>query len=374
MGSKRMNILILSWRGPGHPFAGGAEISTHEHAKGWVKAGNKVTLFTSHFLGAKREEFIDGVLIKRFGYQFLGVHAGAFFWYFFGRHDWFDVVVDQFHGIPFFTPLYVKAKKLAFIHEVAKEVWFLYPWPKPFNHIFGWIGNTIEPLFFKLYKKIPFMSVSESTKKDLLDLGIPDKSITIVHNGVSTVTVNFKKEKTKTLIYLGALTKDKGIEDAIEVFNQINKKGLGWQFWIVGGGNNNYVDYLKEKTLKLGIDKKTKFWGYVDQRKKFELLHKSHFLINTSIREGWGLVNIEANSAGIPVLGYNVPGMVDSVKVGKTGYLFDKGNIKEISEKVSIILRDNDVYDRLSKNSILWSKKFTWTKATNMSLKLINNL
>ena len=208
-----MNILILSWRGTGHPNAGGAEISTHEHAKAWVKDGYSVTLFTSFYKGAKSEEKIDGVNIIRRGDQFFSVHWEAFKWYCFGHHQKFDLVVDQFHGVPFFTPLYVRVKKLGFIHEVTKEVWNLNQWPFPFNFIVAILGRTLEPLVFKLYQNTYFMTVSESTKKDLIGWGMPEKNITIIHNGI--YIHRFKKlpnkELKKTLIYLGALAKDKGI-------------------------------------------------------------------------------------------------------------------------------------------------------------------
>ena len=216
------------------------------------------------------------------------------------------------------------------------------------------------------------MTVSESTKKDLIAWKIPEKNITVIHNGFHTLKVNFSKEYKNTLIHLGALTKDKGIEDSIEVFNLINQKYSNWQFWIVGKGEPNYLSYLKEKIKRFHMESKVKFFGYVDQKKKFELLSKSCFLINPSIREGWGLVNIEANSVGTPVVGYKVPGMIDSVQDGKTGYLFAKGDISGIAEKVCDLSKDNKTYDRLSEECILWSKKFTWDKASKMSLKLIN--
>ena len=76
-----MNILILSWRGPGHPNEGGAELVTMEHAKAWVKAGHDVTVFTSSFDDAKKKENINGVEIIRKGGQVFGVHIAAFFWY-----------------------------------------------------------------------------------------------------------------------------------------------------------------------------------------------------------------------------------------------------------------------------------------------------
>ena len=82
-----------------------------------------------------------------------------------------------FHFIPFFTPLYTKSKKLAFIHETAEEIWLrhrLFP--------INIIGYFIEPLFFKLYRNIPFMTVSNSTKRDLIaTYGVDPVKIKIIH-------------------------------------------------------------------------------------------------------------------------------------------------------------------------------------------------
>ena len=231
-----MKVVIFSWRGPGHPNAGGAEIVTHEHAKAWVRAGHKVTLFTSFFPGAKAEEVIDGVKIFRCGNDFVGVRVNAVKW-FLGLKDKPDLVFDHFHGIPFFTPLYVRGKKVAFIHEVAKEVWWMNSLAFPFNVLYALIGYFSEPFVFRLfYKNIPFITVSESTKKDLIKWGIPAKHITIIHNGVSLIKVREVKEHKKTAIFLGALSKDKGIEDALEVFALINRSQKDWQYWVVGKG------------------------------------------------------------------------------------------------------------------------------------------
>ena len=77
-----MNILILSWRDPKHPLAGGAEQSVWEHAKGWHDAGNRVTWFSSRFRGSVATENIDGIKIVRNGYQYLGVQVAAVSYYF----------------------------------------------------------------------------------------------------------------------------------------------------------------------------------------------------------------------------------------------------------------------------------------------------
>ncbi|MBU0569648.1 glycosyltransferase family 4 protein [Patescibacteria group bacterium] len=371
-----MNILILNWRGPKHPNAGGAEQVTLEHAKAWVKAGHEVTWFSSYFKNAKKQDVIAGVKVVRSGRQFFDVQLRAFFWYLFGDHPKFDLVVDQIHGIPFFTPLYVRQKKLAFIHEVAKEVWKLNPWPRPFNMIPAIVGLTFEPLIFRFYKKVPFMTVSESTKKDLVAWGIPKENITVIHNGVKLRLPKPlpDKEDKKTAMFLGAISKDKGIEDALKTFSEINRMENNWQFWVVGKASREYEVLIQKLAIKLGLRKNFKYWGCVSDPKKFELLARAHVLINPSIREGWGLVNIEANAVGTPVVAYNVDGIKDSVRDLVTGVLCKEKYPKCLAKEAMGLLNDSKKYAIMSSEAVKWSKKFNWKKATKESLELIDSL
>lgn len=371
-----MNILIFSWRGPKHPHAGGAEYSSHEHAVGWVKKGHKVTLFTSSFAGSRKEEDIDGVHIIRSGDQIFGVHLKAMFWYLFSPHLKFDIVIDEIHGIPFFSPLYIRVKKLAFIHEVAKEVWRLNPWPWPFNLIPAIVGTLLEPFIFRvLYHNLPFMTVSESTKEDLIKWDIPKEHIKVIHNGFKSQTLEkgVKKEDKKTLVYLGALSKDKGIEDALEIFKILEKKSNNWQFWVIGKAEVHYLEYLKSKVNKFNLENAVKFFGFVDESKKINLLARAHILINPSIREGWGLVVIEAASVGTPTVAYNVAGLRDSVVDGKTGILSDP-NSQSAADKIDYLLNNKSIYGELSRNCKSWSSKFSWDKASAESMNLIRNI
>lgn len=218
------------------------------------------------------------------------------------------------------------------------------------------------------------MTVSESTKKDLVNWGVSTSKIKVIYNGVSTVSVRSKKEAKKTLIYLGALARDKGIEDAIKVFGFVNRKEPESQFWVVGHGSKNYLNEMKTLCRKLRVESRVKFWGFVDNKTKFKLLSRSHILLNPSIREGWGLVNIEANSVGTPVVGYDVSGVRDSVVNGKTGLLSKLGNYEGLAMNVIKLFNDINLYNKMSREALLWSRKFTWEKSTNESLDLIKNL
>lgn len=371
----RMSILVFSWRDPRHPLAGGAEQVMHEHMKGWVEAGHEVTLFASRFNNSKKREVLDGVEIVRGGYQYLGVQMAGF-WYYFKNRKKIDFLVDQFHGLPFMTPLYSNKPKLAVIQEPARRVWFLNPLTKPINWIVGLIGYLGEPMVFLFYRKVKFMTGSESAKEDVSRWGIKKKNIYVIPHGVivEKPRVMPKREGKKTVVFLGIHSKDKGIEDAIACFNLLNKKGE-YNFWTIGKFET--AEY-KKRVMRMidenNLKGKIKFWGFVSQREKFELLARAHILINPSVHEGWGLVNIEANAMGTPVVAYPSRGLVDSVKDGVSGILCEKSIPEAMATGVLDLLSEEKKYKRLQRGAVEWSERFSWERSKRMSLKLIERM
>lgn len=361
-----MNILILNWRDPKNPKSGGAEIVTLEHAKAWIRNGNSVTWFTSKFKNSQKSEKIQGVNIVRRG-SFFTVYLYAPFFYLFSKNK-FDIVIDEIHGLPFFTPLFVRKPKIAFIHEVADEIWD-YMFPFPLNKI----GKFIEPLYFKLYKNIKFWTDAESTIEDLVIKGIKRKNCVAINCPINNKPVeNFpKKEEVPTFIFVSRVVKMKGIEEVIRAFFYILREIKDARLWIVGDGDKAYVDELKETMRSFSISTKVNFFGQVNDNKKLELMKKAHLLLHASIKEGWGLVVIEAASQATPSVVYNVSGLRDSVKNGKTGIVLKENNAKELAREAINLIRNKKEYQSFQKNGILWSKSLTWEKATKKSFELI---
>ncbi len=375
-----MNILVLSWRDPKHPQSGGAEQVMHEHMKGWVENGHKVILISSFYKGCKKKEVLDGVIIERMGLQLVGVQISAFFWYIFKRNIKFDLIIDQFHGLPFFTPLYVRVPIVAVVQEVAKEVWLNNQLPKPFNFVIGHIGYFGEPFLYYLYKKnifpgsrnVNFMTGSESAKKDLIKIGIDRNYIEVVNHGIEKQGKFEKssKEKNKTITFLGAVTRDKGIIDALNVFRELSKIG-NYYFWLIGKIGIGFDQELFALIDEYGLTNRIKIWGYVEKSKKYNLLSRSHVLINPSIHEGFGLVNIEANSVGTPVVGYKVGGLVDSVKDQFSGVLVNKNKSKLLAKEIDKLLKNKNKYKAMTQTCVKWAANFTWPVSKRKSLLLI---
>lgn len=366
-----MRILILNWRDIKNPSSGGAEILTHEIAKRLVEMGNTVTQFSSGFEGGLKEEEVDKVKIVRRGhadarYLIKSVHFLAYLYYqkiFKGK---FDVVIDEIHGIPFFTPFYVQEKKVALICEVADKIWDI-----QFSFPFNKIGKTIERSYFSFYKNILFITISRSTKKSLIKMGVKETNIYVLPMGITlpTKTKTYLKNSVPTLIFVGRLSKTKGVEDAIYVFKKIRKDLPHCNLWIVGRGEKNYERYLKNLALELGIKDGITFFGFVSDERKFELLGKSHVLLAPSVKEGWGLIVGEAGIMRTPSIAYNVSGLRDAIIDKKTGIIVD--NKDEMAAAVSILLKDEKTYKEFQKGTYNLSKSYDWNKTARSFLSLL---
>ena len=365
-----MKVAIFNWRDIKNPAAGGAEIATHQIAKRLVKAGNEVIQFSARFKNSKKTEVVGGVKIFRAGNPF-SVHFLAFFFYQKNLAGKVDVVVDQIHGLPFFTPIYVKVPKIAYIHEVAGPIWF-WEWPFPVN-ILGFIA---EKLYFFLYKKILFITVSQSSKKDLINYGISQKLITVIQNGLNppSLSKNFRKEKFPVIIYLGRIYRAKRIEEIIIAFKIVQQKYPNSRLWIVGTGKIYYRNYLKNLARKLNLAKKISFYEFVNENKKYQLLKKSWIICGTSVKEGWGLTITEAASVGTPAVVYNVGGLKDVVISAKTGIICQKNTPEILAQNLIKLISDNNLRMKFGRNAQNFVKSLNWEKTTKEFLKVVNQV
>jgi len=365
-----MKILILSWRDIKNPLNGGAETFTYENAKRWIASGHEVIWFSSDFGDCKKEETIDGIKIIRRGTE-TTVQYQAFRYYnkfFKGK---FDLVIDQINTIPFFTPLYVKEKKIALIFQLAREVWFY--------EIFfplSLIGFILEYFYLKIYTKTPVLTISESTKQNLLNLGF-SKDIFILPVGISFKPLEQmpQKEPNPTLIFVGRLRKSKRIHHIIRALQIIRKKVPNIQLRLVGRSSRpRYMKKLNCLVKKYNLQDNIIFHGYVDEQTKEDLIKQSHAIIITSIREGWGLVVSEANALSTPAVGYNVPGLRDSIIDGQTGLLTKKNNSSSLAQTILYFFDNEEVYNKLRRRALECARKLSWETSARESLEAIKRL
>ena len=344
---------------------GGAEVFTYENAKRWVKAGHEVTLFTSEFPNCEREEVVDGIRIVRAGGRYSVYWRAKKYYRKYFSKEGYDVVVDEINTRPFLTPKFVnnQEKIIALIHQLAREYWF-YETPFPISYIGYYF---LEKKWLKNYVDVPTVTVSESTKYGLLDLGF--KRIFVVPEGL-----NFEpladvrgKETFPVVVYAGRLKRAKRPDHAVMAFRIIRQKVRSVELWVLGDGPY-------KKNLERMADDGVRFFGGLSDVERRELVKRAWVLVNPSSREGWGLNVIEANALGVPCVVYDVAGLRDSVRAGMTGFLVEDGNVDALGKTLVNVLEDERSRIKLSENALEYATKFSWDTSAKEFMKILKRV
>jgi glycosyltransferase involved in cell wall biosynthesis len=301
-----------------------------------------VTCFSAAYPGGPDEEVVDGVRVLRRGQQW-SVHAQAWRWLR-TRHDRFDRVVDQINTIPFMTPLYVpEHRRRFFIHQLARGYWFREA-PGAFR-LAAPLGYAAEPRYLRRYAGTRGITVSPSTAADLEGVGIPRDRVVIIPEALTVAPLDDLPPKPPgwRMVVLGRLTPAKYVEEALEVFAVAARGIPGAALDVIGAGDAAYRERLERQARQLGLD--VTFHGRVEERRKLDLLAAAHVHVFCSHREGWGLNVSEAAAMGTPTLGFDVPGVRDSV--GDRNLLAAKGDVATLGRRARELHDDRAAYEAL---------------------------
>ncbi len=359
-------ILIFNWRDIKHVWSGGAEVYIHEIAKEFVGQGHKVTIFCGNDGRNPRNEVIDGIQIVRRG-GFYTVYVWAFLYYVLRFRNTFDVIIDSENGIPFLTPLYVKKPIFLLIHHVHQEI-FRSQLKFPLSEIASIIESD---LMTSLYKHHNIITVSESSKQEILDLGLGERSsIQVISPGINQ-SLFHPKEKTvePSLVYVGRLKPYKRIDIALKAFALVLKNFPKATFTIAGSGES--LRTLQKLAEQLKINNSVKFLQNIEDKEKATLFAKSWVAVQPSTIEGWGITVIEANASGTPVVASKVKGLQDSVSHGKSGLLVKVNDSKAFAEAIDLLFKSSRLRKSMSKSAIEWAQEFSWNKSGQLLLSII---
>ena len=152
-------------------------------------------------------------------------------------------------------------------------------------------------------------------------------------------------ENKKIILLPGRLTSWKGQEIFIEAVNLVNIQ-LGYEaFYAVILGSDQGRDLYKKKLIRLSEQyRMTKQVKFIDHCKDMALAYKvSSIIVSSSIEpEAFGRVAVEAQSMEKIIIASNIGGSNETVIDEKTGYLFESGNPKSLSEKILKVLNLDD--------------------------------
>ena len=225
------------------------------------------------------------------------------------------------------------------------DVFFTKEWVQQYG-----LKGSLMSIFENITLNIPYtrvITVSNSSKEKLVGGGVPEDIIDVIPNGVDLAFfdgVKAEKAKRPRVIYVGRLIEYKHIDDLLVAFSKIK---IDAELFIVGVGPERRN--LEELAIKLGIAERTTFTGFVDDKRKVELLKSSHVFVLPSTVEGFGIALVEAMASGTPTLSSDIPALREVAEGGRVGILFKPRDKNDLQEKLELLLKDEGLRREISR-------------------------
>ncbi len=365
----QMKIMVINWRCIKNPLAGGAEIYLQEVAKRLTARGYDITQLSERFSGSLSEEIIDGIRIQRMG----GKWTFNFTVY---RHirqivqkNNYDLIIDDLNKVPFYSPWFINKPVLVMLmHLFRKSIFREVPAP-----LAGYV-YLAESLIPFAYRHCRFAVLSESSKKDVVKLGIRPEQVTAVPPGTdfSRYQPDPLVKREQVILHVGRLKRYKSTEHLLFAARKLKEMGRNFRVVIVGTGDDQ--PRLVKLTQKLQLSDLVEFTGFIPETEKVRWYQRSALLVESSIKEGWGLIVMEANACGTPVVVARSPGLVDSSQDGVNGLFYNYGDIDDLTEKIDLLLTNEALREKLGKQAITWAQQWTWDGAADKIDNLIREI
>lgn len=387
-----MRILVINWRDIRNPEAGGAEVHLHETFSRIAAWGHEVILLCSRFPGAAESEQIDGIDVIRNGGKWTFNLTAPWYYRRHLAHRSFDVVIEDINKIPALMPWFMDGPPLmVLLHHLFGTTYY-----REINPVLATYLYFMERLIPRVYRRCLFEAVSESTRDELVRMGVTSDRISVVHNGLDPrflgagnsdaptapdrkdgsaapdrkdARVASDRKEPGLVIYLGRLKKYKNVDHLIQAMAIVREEVPGARLLIVGAGDRRRA--LEALTRSMGLDDAVRFTGFVSEEEKLRLLTRAEVAAYPSSKEGWGITVIEANACGVPVVAARVPGLRDAVVDGETGVLVPPGDRNAMARALIDLLRDREKRERLAGNAVARSRRYTWENTARQSLQVI---
>ncbi|MDO5851628.1 MAG: glycosyltransferase family 4 protein [Methanobacteriaceae archaeon] len=362
-------------------ITGGAEHRIYEIASRLVKYGHEVHIFSLgfwkldkkyenmdnlvyngislHSVGDPMELYIDGKRsIKEAIYFALKVLTTNSF------RD-FDIIDCQ--GFPYFSSfssffkiIGSNTKLILTLHEVWDDYWYTYMGK------LGVFGKYIEKTMFYLSNNM--ICVSNLTYNGLIKTRKPD-NVKVIANGVDINSINnvLESDEHCNILFAGRLIKEKNIDLLVNSIDILRNDYHNVSCFIVGSGPEE--DHLKKLVKDKNLENNILFKGFLDSTDDlYSLMKNADVFVLPSIREGFGMVVIEANSCGLPVVVVNSAWNASCELVSKDNGWVIENNVDSLVSCLLEVLDSNSL-DKLKESCKNKAKDYDWD---NITLKIEN--
>ena len=239
------------------------------------------------------------------------------------------------------------------------------------QYSFGNGENKLKDIVVKKVMKKAFdvsdllVFISKAVEKTFTDVfKIDNKNKAIIYNGINnTFFNNISEEKKEDIIYVGRLSKVKGLDVFLNALNKVYDKNQNVSTTFVGDGEERQK--LEKMVQDFKMEDKVQFVGTQSNVINW-LDSKSIFVYPSICAEGFGISVAEAMSRGCIPVAFRKGGLPELIENGKNGYLIDEVSEEKLANKILDILKlSNEEIEELRKNAIQTSRNFSIDNTIN---------
>ena len=188
---------------------------------------------------------------------------------------------------------------------------------------------------------------------------------------IFTPDLNLPRENI--FLSIGRIQEQKRQLETIKFLNNFRKIDNNFLCYFIGGpsgkSGDDYLAELKESVKEFNLESHVEFLGNLPQTKIKDFMNKSKLLIHTSQYETFGLVAIEANSMGVPILSINTGSLIEIIENNKNGYFAEDFMDNHANNFVKDLLNDDDYFNNVMNQCIQKSEKYNWEVTADSLLK-----
>ncbi len=209
---------------------------------------------------------------------------------------------------------------------------------------------------------------------------IDEKSIMQIPPGIDKeiFTYDSNLERENILLSVGRIQEQKRQMEVLKFIDNFRKIDTNFLCYFVGGpsgkSGDDYLIELKNTVKELNLDSNVEFLGNLTQTEIKILMNRSKLLIHTSQYETFGLVAIEANAMGVPVLTTNRGSLMEIIEHNNNGYISENLIDGRVNNFVKNLLTDDKKFKGMSKYCLEKSKKYDWVNTSEQLVDMYEGL
>lgn len=356
-------IHMLAWRDLDDVEAGGSEVHAAEVARLWSEAGIEVLMRTSYAQGHPPRARRDGYeVIRKAGRYLVFPRAAASEAA--HRYGQRDALVEIWNGMPFFSPLWATGPRVVFLHHIHADMWKMVLPPN-----LARLGDTLERRVApRIYHGSRMITLSPSSKQEMLDVGFRDELVEVVPPGVDPqFHPGGSRSETPLVVGVGRLVPVKRFDRLIRAVVAARRSAPDLRLELVGTGPDR-TD-LEALVAELDATEFVHFAGRVSDEELVATYQRAWAVASSSVREGWGMTLTEAAACGTPAVATRIPGHVDALAEDRSGLLADDD--ADLARHLARIATDRALRDRLSAGALAHAGTFTWENTATRILEVL---